>query len=110
MAIGIVSTKIGKMRGEEFDGIYQDLTYFKGVPYAKPPVGKLRWAPPENPEPWDGIRVCETYGPAPIQDFMTLSYKHRREFYFNGFADISEDCLYLNICTGAQKAGEKRPV
>lgn len=108
MALGIVSTKYGQVQGEEYDGKYSGITVFRGIPYAAPPVGNLRFMPPEDPECWDGIRECTKFAPAAVQ--TPLSDRHSREYYFNGFPEMSEDCLYLNVCTGAQKAGEKRPV
>ena len=108
MAIGIVQTGNGPVRGIEFDGKYSGITLFKGIPYAKPPVGELRWKAPQDPEPWNDVRVCDTYGPAAVQ--TPLADRHAKEYYFNGLPEFSEDCLYLNVTTGAEKAGEKRPV
>ena len=114
MPIGIVETKFGKMCGVELEGKYEGITLFKGVPYAAPPVGKLRWAPPQDPESWDGVRTCDKYGDAPYQQFrygdIASSVLIGGEFYYQGYPTLSEDCLYINICTGAAKAGEKRPV
>jgi len=114
VAIGIVSTKYGKIQGVELDGKYKGITLFKGIPYAKPPVGNLRWRPPEDIEPWDGVKICDQYGPAPIQQFryddIDSSVIVGSENYFLGYPEVSEDCLYINICTGAAEAGEKRPV
>lgn len=108
MAIGIVSTKYGRVRGVEFGGAYEGITQFRGIPYASPPVGALRWMPPANPQAWDGVRSCDRYGPAAVQAF--LRDRHAVEYYFNGTPECSEDCLYLNVTTGADTAGEKRPV
>lgn len=108
MAIGIVQTGSGPVRGVEFDGKYSGITLFKGIPYAAPPVGDLRWKAPQDPEPWTDVRVCDTYGPAAVQTLLTD--RHAKEYYFNGLPEVSEDCLYLNVTTGAEKAGEKRPV
>ena len=108
MGIGIVQTKYGKVKGVEFDGKYEGITIFKGIPYAAPPLGDLRWKAPVDPESWEGIRVCDTYGPAAVQ--IILNNNHSYEYYFSGVPEVSEDCLYLNLTTGAAKAGEKRPV
>ena len=114
MAIGIVGTKYGKLQGVELDGKYEGITLFKGVPYAAPPVGRLRWAPPEEPEPWAGVRLCDAYAPACVQklkyDNILGSVVSDDDYYYMGPPEMSEDCLYINICTGAQAAGEKRPV
>lgn len=109
MGIGIVETKFGKMSGVECDGKFSNLTIFKGVPYAKPPVGDLRWKAPQDPEPWDGVRVCDKFGDAAIQIFDKRRLYY--EFYEHvGLPNMSEDCLYLNICTAAQSPDERRPV
>mgnify|MGYP000847065924 FL=1 len=59
MAIDIVSTKYGQVSGVMEEGVLN----FKGIPYAAPPVGELRWKPPADPAPWEGVRVCDAYGP-----------------------------------------------
>jgi para-nitrobenzyl esterase len=114
MPIGIVETDFGKVQGVELEGKYAGLTLFKGIPYAAPPVGQLRWAPPQDPEAWQGVKVCDAYGPAPIQQFryedIQASKLIGEENYFMGYPEVSEDCLYLNICTGVARAGELRPV
>ncbi|RHS64347.1 hypothetical protein DW954_12150 [Clostridium sp. AM45-5] len=114
MAIGIVETKYGKVSGVELEGKYAGITEFRGIPYAAPPVGDRRWKAPEEPESWEGVRKCDTYAKMAYQK---LEYKGIRttnvsmvETYYEGMPEMSEDCLYLNLCTGAQKAGEKQPV
>lgn len=87
----IVETYYGKIRGEYKDGLY----VFKGVPYAKAPIGELRWLPPEPPEPWKGIREAKSFGPVCPQIKTNLDL-------LEGFIidePQSEDCLYLNIWT-----------
>jgi para-nitrobenzyl esterase len=54
----IVSTKSGQVEGF----VHNDLHVFKGIPYAAPPVGKLRWLPPQPVEPWSGVRPAGEYG------------------------------------------------
>lgn len=77
---------------------------FKGVPYAKPPVGNLRWRPPLPLEPWNGVRPAHAFGARCLQPSrLTTSIQ-----YF-GLEAESEDCLYLNVWTAA-RAGERRPV
>lgn len=98
--IGIVRTKYGAMQGVTEHGI----TVFRGVPYAKPPVGALRWRAPEKPEPWEGVRMCGTYGKIPPQLPGQCAYEALQK------NEQSEDCLYLNIWTPAQSAGERLPV
>ncbi len=90
-----VQTQSGSLRGVALDGIDS----FKGVPFAAPPVGDLRWRAPRPPAPWTETRSAETYGPACIQ---FASYAHA--------PNQSEDCLTLNVWTPSAKAGAKLPV
>ena len=79
-------------------GTHQDnIAIFKGVPFAKPPVGELRWKAPQPAEKWQGIKQAIHYAPAPIQAGNPPSGK-------------SEDCLYLNVWTPAKTAHDKVPV
>ena len=115
MAIGIVETKYGKVSGVlSTDAKYEGITTFKGVPYAAPPVGDLRWRAPEDPMCWDGVRACDTYAPGamrePMSALVTDWEPYNSDFYYEGEPELSEDCLYLNIVTGAQSPDEKRPV
>jgi para-nitrobenzyl esterase len=78
---------------------------FKGVPYAKPPVGALRWRPPQPAAPWDGVRSATQSGPRCLQHGrFTTSIQ-----YFGPEAE-AEDCLYLNVWTAAGAPDERRPV
>lgn len=111
--IGIVSTEYGKIRGfVQEDGKYEGITYFKGVPYAKAPVGELRWRPPVDHDGWEDVRECTEYAPIETQKRISgLAFEpYASDFYYMGNPECSEDCLYLNITTGAQSADEKRPV
>ena len=102
-------TKYGKVRGIAADD--PRVTVFKGVPFAKPPVGKLRWKAPEPPEPWEGIRDCIEFGPASMQDIPGVDPDlYSMEFHVDSNIPISEDSLYLNIWTGAKDTSEKLPV
>tara|TARA_B100001123_G_scaffold141477_3_gene164421 strand:- start:1460 stop:3010 length:1551 start_codon:yes stop_codon:yes gene_type:complete len=71
------------------------VTVFRGIPFAAPPVGSLRWRPPQPPIPWQGVRVADTFGPACIQRRASL---------------MSEDCLYLNVWTKAEAGQQPLPV
>src|SRR5580698_10098445 len=72
-----------------------EVRVFKGVPYAAPPVGDLRWRAPKPAAHWEGTRAADQFGPVWVQ---------------GGDQKMSEDCLYLNVWTGAKAASEKRPV
>ena len=112
MGIGIVSTKYGKLRGEELPGKYEGITVFRSVPYAAPPVGELRFRDPREPEGWNGVLDATHASPRPMQDAGTgLEMEPwRSDFYYGGNPPMSEDCLYLSVATGAKEPGEGRPV
>ncbi len=78
---------------------------YKGVPFAAPPVGKLRWQPPQAVAPWQGVRECTAFSSICPQ----LPYP-AGSVYVQTPQPQSEDCLYLNVWTGAEKADEMRPV
>ncbi|KAI0454819.1 alpha/beta-hydrolase [Xylaria acuta] len=77
---------------------------FLGVPYAAPPVGDLRWRPPQHPLPWTGVRPGDRFGPASVQPRPPTA-----SLYSSIDTEFSEDCLYLNVYTGAEGA-TNRPV
>lgn len=101
----IIQTKEGKIEGEIKNGIQ----VFKGIPFAAPPIGGFRWKAPQPVIPWNGVKSCKAFGPSPMQDppvpFMCWS-----EEYLIPKEPISEDCLYLNVWSGAKSQKEKRPV
>jgi len=75
------------------------ITVFKGVPYAAAPVGELRWRPPQAPVAWQGVRKADQFGsmcPQGQPPGTTMP--------------MSEDCLFLNVWSGAASATERRPV
>ena len=76
---------------------------FKGVPFAQPPVGDLRWKEPQPPKDWAGVRKADQFGPRCAQ----RSVFGDMNFRSNG---MGEDCLYLNIWTPAQSGDAKLPV
>ena len=78
---------------------------FKGIPFAKPPVGELRFKPPVDPEGWEGIRVCDTYGPIEPRPVNAIG----GVVGGGSGTPCSEDCLYLNVYTPCPD-GKKRPV
>lgn len=88
----IATTRDGTLRGVT-EG---ELSVFRGIPYAAPPVGELRWAPPQPPKGWEGIRDASAFGPACIQPTVPP-----QSLYYDPPAQESEDCLTLNIWTPA---------
>ncbi len=106
----IIQTKYGKVQGEQ---IGSGLTTFRSVPYAKPPVGELRFADPVDMDPWEGVLDCTQFAARPMQPGfdMSASPLYGPDFYYKKPApERSEDCLYMQITTGAESAEEKRPV
>ena len=88
------------------------VTVFKGIPYAAPPVGDLRWREPQPVIPWEGVKVADTFGPIPWQEDLSKMDLYGKEFYADGMPEMSEDCLYLNIWapSKAVSKGGKLPV
>ncbi len=105
----IVNTKYGKVKG--YPGNNQFITVFKGIPFAKPPIGDLRWREPKKLEPWDGILNAYKYASIPWQDRFSSEggILAANEFYVRDY-ERDEDCLYLNIFTPAKSKDEKLPV
>jgi para-nitrobenzyl esterase len=84
---------------------------FKGIPYAAPPVGELRWREPHQVIPWKGIRVCDKFGAAAPQKLTDPGSFYDKEFYAQSPHVKNEDCLYLNVWTpAAGKKNAKLPV
>jgi para-nitrobenzyl esterase len=101
-----VATDAGKLRGLVI-GAAKDVVAYKGIPYAKPPVGELRWREPQPADKWDGVRDCFQFGnacPQRIDPFMTSIPQMRL------MAPMNEDCLYLNVWAPAKASAEKHPV
>ena len=76
---------------------------FKGIPYAQPPVGELRWKEPQPAKNWKGILAADKFGPRAMQRPIYSDMNFRS----NG---ISEDCLYLNVWTPAKSVNDRLPV
>jgi para-nitrobenzyl esterase len=81
-----------------------DVRIYRGVPYAAPPVGPLRWQPPQPVEPWTGVRDCTRYGPDPIQIVEPVPLRRSLA------PTTSEDCLNLNIWAPAEPVPGGAPV
>jgi para-nitrobenzyl esterase len=95
-AIEYVNITGGRVQGEVKDG----LATFKGLPFAAPPVGALRWRVPQPVVAWRGVRKADTFAQACIQPWGDNPNPNL----------TSEDCLYLNVWTAAATAKERRPV
>ena len=115
-------TEIVTLRDGQVRGVYTPdgaVEVYAGIPYAAPPVGELRWRAPEDPEPWEGVRTCNHFGPMAMQPRNSQLYESMARII--GFHDykittadnfrdmVSEDALYLNLWKPAG-AQEKLPV
>ncbi|MBK7936860.1 MAG: carboxylesterase family protein [Lewinellaceae bacterium] len=76
---------------------------YLGVPFAKPPVGDLRWKAPQAPDPWKGVKETKKFGPRAMQKLIWGDMNSRS-------AGVSEDCLYLNVWTPATRKTSGLPV
>ncbi len=95
-----------KVENGIIEGNYNTVTgiqTYLGVPFAKPPVGDLRWKAPQPLDNWDGVKETKKFGPRPMQRMVFGDMKSRS----NG---VSEDCLYLNIWTPATRNTKDLPV
>ncbi|MEH7131063.1 carboxylesterase family protein [Neobacillus drentensis] len=105
----LVETKYGKISGVKQNGF----SAYKGIPYAKPPIGELRFRAPEVIDPWDGIYQADTFKCKCMQSELPPEiHFYSKEFYSNPefMPERSEDGLYLNIWTPAKEPSEKLPV
>ncbi|WML40043.1 carboxylesterase/lipase family protein [Neobacillus sp. OS1-2] len=100
MSKTIVESIYGKLQGKQIDGVFA----WKGIPFAKPPIGTLRFRAPEVPDSWEGVRDATSFSavaPQPESEIM--------EFFGSDNSNMNEDCLYLNVWSpGADE--KKRPV
>nr|WP_315175025.1 carboxylesterase family protein [uncultured Flavobacterium sp.] len=91
----------GTIEGE-FD-IKTNIQSFKGIPFAQPPVGDLRWKAPQPVTNWNGVKQTKKFGPRAIQSNVFGDMGFRSD-------GMSEDCLYLNVWSPAKSANDKLPV
>ncbi len=82
-----------------------DIVSFKGIPYAAPPVGELRWREPQPMAKWEGVRQADTFGASCPQPASTFAPPYTAEFAVTN--PMSEDCLFLNVWTPAKSSAEK---
>lgn len=106
----IVTTENGIVRG--LPAADPRITSFKGIPFAAPPVGNLRWRAPQPAAPWEGILDCYKFAPISMQHIPGLNPDniYTREWNVDPEIEMDEDCLYLNVWTPAKSADEKLPV
>ncbi|XP_009952219.1 PREDICTED: fatty acyl-CoA hydrolase precursor, medium chain-like, partial [Leptosomus discolor] len=107
-----VMTKYGRVRGYQFkvDAAKRSVNVFLGLPFAKPPVGPLRFSEPQPPEPWKGVRDATSYPPMCLQDkvqgqvFSDIITNRKEKVLLQ----VSEDCLYLNVYTPISTENEEK--
>ncbi len=100
-----VRTNTGLVSGVS-DG--SDVTAYLGIPFAAPPVGSLRWRPPQPAAHWEGVRAADHFGASCMQDEIGSRLPWTKEFMTQG--PISEDCLFLNVWTAAKSPRAKQAV
>jgi para-nitrobenzyl esterase len=104
-----LSVEGGKIVGVETPT--KGIIAYKGIPFAAPPVGDLRWKEPQPVVPWKGVKVADTYGAAAMQTTWDPNSFYGREWRASGSVPFKEDCLYLNVWTpAAGQTGKKLPV
>ena len=111
LPLGAAITQPVKVEGGKIAGVPgrdASITVFKGIPYAAPPVGDLRWRAPRPVAPWQGVKKADHFGNSCIQNIVSERKPWTYEFMTH--TDISEDCLYLNLWTPAKSARDRLPV
>ena len=96
----------GRVSGER---LAHGVRFFAGMPFAKPPVGRLRWRPPQPAVRWRGVRAARQFG-HPCYQSLPPRRMGPWTTVFNSQLPPSEDCLYLNLWTPAHRRGQKLPV
>eukprot|EP01136_Pigoraptor_vietnamica_P043711 Opistho-1_new@19470 len=103
----IVTTTNGKVQG--LNSSDNTVRIFKGIPFAAPPVGDLRWKAPQAVQNWKDIKECTNFSASPMQNKPQPFYCWTEEFIAQP-EPLNEDCLYLNVWTTAKSKSEKHPV
>lgn len=111
LAVSLASAALAADRVKVSDGILESsappvhgVRSFKGIPFAKPPVGGLRWREPQPVEKWSGVRKADEFGPRCMQRTSPGA-----DYWFRS-SGMGEDCLYLNVWTPAKSEKERLPV
>src|SRR5580693_5575582 len=96
-----VKTNEGKVSGVTLSS---GVRAFKGIPFAAPPVGNLRWKEPQTPARWEGVRKADTFGNVCVQPSQPKRVPNNVAVDLPDSPKMSEDCLYLNVWTDAGRA------
>jgi len=98
---GIAAAAVVKVEGGHIEGVVENgLKVYRGIPFAAPPVGDLRWRAPQPVKPWRGVRHADKFAPACMQVAGPAT----------AVQPPSEDCLYLNVWSPAKSSSERLPV
>lgn len=103
-----VATSDGRVAG--VPGAVEGVRAFKGIPFGAPPVGELRWQPPQPVEPWEDVRSGADYGAVCMQASQPDRQPDNVSVDLPDSPPMSEDCLYLNVWTPAERSDEQLPV
>jgi para-nitrobenzyl esterase len=109
LAPALAASVWGAEQVKTSDGVVEGVTEksgigtFRGIPFAAPPVGDLRWKPPQPVKNWEGVRRTDRFGPRAMQRPIFGDMNFRSD-------GMSEDCLYLNVWTPAKSGDERLPV
>ncbi|MCQ2111017.1 MAG: carboxylesterase family protein [Bacteroidaceae bacterium] len=104
------SNPILSIEGGQIQGVNTEIpgvTVYRGIPYAAPPTGQNRWRAPQPVIPWEGVRVCDSFGHPPFQA-AHYDGNYTTEWGYGEEKAYSEDCLYLNVWTTASGQPEKK--
>jgi para-nitrobenzyl esterase len=102
-----VKTQDGKVSGVTLSS---GVRAFKGIPFAAPPVGDLRWKEPQPVPRWEGVRKADTFGNVCVQPSATKRIPNNVAVDLPDSPKPSEDCLYLNVWTDAKRSNAREPV
>jgi para-nitrobenzyl esterase len=102
-----VKTASGQLSGVT---LRSGVRVFKGIPFGAPPVGELRWKEPQPVAKWEGVRKAETYGNVCVQPSQASRTPNNVAVDLPDSPPMSEDCLYLNVWTKANRAADRLPV
>ncbi len=103
----IVQTEEGKISGTT--NADNTVRIYKGIPFAAPPVGTLRWKAPQPVAHWQGVKQCVAFAASPMQN-KPVPFAMYTAPYLIPASPISEDCLYLNVWSPAQNLNKNKPV
>lgn len=102
----VLTIEGGKVQGVETPT--KGIIAYKGIPFAAPPVGELRWKEPQPVVPWEGVKIADKYGDAASQVTWDPNSFYGKEWRASGSVPFSENCLYLNVWTPAAGQTDKK--